>query len=181
MRCIKLLLTFAMLFSIGQTLATSEQVAAGLGQHLAAVSAADYVKFQKAGYAASLFYIVALACAKLAALAQLFTLTPLAGHRKPIIVVMGLVIVWAVCALITIAFQCDLPHVWAYETGKCVKQVSRDTPLILKLQWKYRLGRADDVIYFVRFSNFTTSLNQGALIKFPDPPLGRNRRHGHLH
>jgi hypothetical protein len=119
-----LLLTFAMLFSIGQTIATSDQVAAGLGKHLAAISAADYVKFQKTGYAASLLYIAALACAKVSTLVLLLALTPLAGHRKPILAVGGFVAVWAFCALVASAFQCNLPHAWAYETGKCFNQVS---------------------------------------------------------
>jgi len=122
-----LLLTLAMLFSIGQTVATSEQVAAGLGRHLATVSAADYVKFQKTGYAANLFYIAALACAKVSTLALLLALTPLAGHRTPIIAVGGFVGIWAVAALIASAFQCNLPEAWAYETGKCFDQVS-DSP-----------------------------------------------------
>jgi hypothetical protein len=113
-----------MLFSIGQTVATSDQVAAGLGRHLATVSAADYIKFQKAGYAASLLYVASLACAKVSTLTLLLALTPLAGHRKPIMAVGGFVVIWAVCALISSAFQCNLPHAWAYETGKCFSQVS---------------------------------------------------------
>jgi hypothetical protein len=121
-----------MLFSVGQTVATSEQVAAGLGNHLATVSAADYVKFQKAGYASSLLYIAALACAKVSALVLLFTLTPLASHRRPIIAVAGMVVAWGICALMAATFQCSLPQVWAYETGSCFNQVSRDTPFIFE-------------------------------------------------
>lgn len=112
-----------MLFSIGQTVATSDQVAAGLGKNLAAVSAADYIKFQKAGYAASLLYVASLACAKVSTLTLLLALTPLSGHRKPIIAVGGLVVLWGLAALISTAFQCNLPHAWAYQTGKCFNQV----------------------------------------------------------
>jgi hypothetical protein len=122
-----------MLFSIGQTVATSNQVAAGLGRHLVAVSAADYIKFQKAGYAANLLYIAALACAKVSTLALLLALTPLAGHRKPILAVGSFVVIWAVGALTASAFQCNLPHVWAYETGKCFDQVSNSLDLSLSL------------------------------------------------
>jgi hypothetical protein len=123
-----LLLTSAMLFSIGQTVATSDQVAAGLGRHLAAISAADYVRFQKAGYAASLLYIASLACAKVSTLTLLLNLTPLAGHRLPILAVGGFVGIWASSALISSAFQCSLPDAWAYETGKCFNQVSGRFP-----------------------------------------------------
>jgi hypothetical protein len=122
-----LLLTLAMLFSIGQTVATSDQVAAGLGRHLASLSATDYVKFQKAGYAASILYIAALACAKVSTLILLLGLTRLTGHRRPILAVAGFVVVWAVCAIIASAFQCNLPHIWAYETGKCFNQVGQNT------------------------------------------------------
>jgi hypothetical protein len=120
-----LLLTLATLFSIGQTVATSDQVAAGLGRHLASLSAVDYVKFQKAGYAASVLYVAALACAKVSTLVLLLGLTRLVGHRRPILAVMGFVVVWAVCAIIASAFQCNLPHIWAYETGKCFNQVGQ--------------------------------------------------------
>ena len=118
-------LTLAMLFSIGQTVATSDQVAAGLGRNLASLSAADYVKFQKAGYAASILYIAASACAKGSTLILLLGITRLANHRKPIFAVAGFVVIWAVCAIIASAFQCNLPHAWAYETGKCFNQVSQ--------------------------------------------------------
>jgi hypothetical protein len=128
-----LLLTFAMLFSIGQTVATSDQVAAGLGRHLASLSAADYVKFQKAGYAASILYIAALACAKGSTLILLLGITRLADHRKPIFAMAGFVVIWAVCAIIASAFQCNLPHAWAYETGKCFNQVGQYTVQIRSL------------------------------------------------
>ena len=118
-----LLLTFAMLFSIGQTVAASAQVAAGLGRPLAHVSAADYIKFQKAGYAASSLYIAALACAKMSTLSLLHGLTRFVGHRRPILAVGCFVVVWAVCALLSSAFQCNLPRPWAFETGKCFHQV----------------------------------------------------------
>jgi hypothetical protein len=150
MPCPQLPLALAMFFSIGQTTATSEQVAAGLGKHLAALSAADYVKFQKAGYAASLLYIAALACAKLSALALLLALSPLASHRKPIIVVAGAVLIWGFCALIATTFQCNVPRAWAYETGKCFNQVSRDALFILEFQRQCspcREGGCDDLLH----------------------------------
>ena len=120
-----LLLTLAMLFSIGQTAAISDQVAAGLGRHLASLSVADYIKFQKAGYTAGILYIATLACAKMSTLILLLGLTRLAGHRKPILAVAGFVVVWAACAIIASACQCNLPHAWAYETGKCFNQVGQ--------------------------------------------------------
>ena len=136
-----LFLTLAMLFSIGQTVATSNQVASGLGRHLSSLSAADYIKFQKAGYAASILYIAALACAKVSTLTLLHGLTRVAGHRRPIHAVAGFVVVWALSAIIASAFQCNLPRVWAYETEKCFNQVRqyaaalglRITPLTDKL------------------------------------------------
>ncbi len=127
-----LLISLAMVFSIAQTIATSEQVSAGLGRHLKAVSASDYVKFQKAGYAASILYLLALACAKVSTIALLFALTRLENHRIPIQAVGLAVILWAVGAIIATAFQCDLPHAWAYETGKCFDQVCRFPGLSLQ-------------------------------------------------
>jgi hypothetical protein len=170
-----------MLFFVGQTSATSEQVAAGLGKHLAAVSVADYVKFQKVGYAASLLYIAALACAKVSTLTLLLALTPLAGHRKPIIMVAGLVVAWGVCALIASAFQCNLPHTWAYQTGKCFNQVSEDAHLILEFQCKCSPCRARAVICFVRFSNFYDFCVSEDTDQFSARLLGRSRRSRHLH
>jgi hypothetical protein len=120
-----LFLALAMLFSIGQTVATSDQVAAGLGRHLTSLSAADYVVFQKAGYAASILYVAALACAKVSALLLLIGLTRLTSHRRPILAVAWFVVIWAVSAIIASTFQCNLPHAWAYETGKCFNQVSQ--------------------------------------------------------
>jgi hypothetical protein len=161
MPCPQILLAFATFFSIGQTTATSEQVAAGLGKHLAALSAADYVKFQKAGYAASLFYIAALTCAKLSALALLLALSPFASHRRPIIVVAAAVLAWGFSALIATTSQCDLPQVWAYETGKCINQVSRDAFFILEFFSANALhaGRADAMICFIHFPILVSSVS----------------------
>ena len=130
-----LLISLAMLFSIGQTIATSMQVNYGLGRHLTAVSASEYIKFQKAGYAANLLYIVALATAKISTIALLFALTRLDNHRKPIQAVGLVVIIWALGAFLASAFQCNLPNAWAYETGKCFDQVCNSTSS-LNLVWK---------------------------------------------
>jgi len=117
------LITGAMLSSVGQTVATNAQVAAGLGSPLATLSPARFVKFQKTGYIADILYLGALFFAKASTLMLLFSLTRLPSHRRPIVATSVFILLWAVAAIVASAFRCGLPRPWAYETGACFDQV----------------------------------------------------------
>ncbi|KAK5457210.1 hypothetical protein LTS15_004991 [Exophiala xenobiotica] len=119
------IITTAMLFSIGFTIAINNQVDNGLGSVLSSISQEEYEGFQKAGYAWNILYIWSLALGKLSTLSLLIALAPNKSyHRMPMRAVGGIIIVWAFASVFASAFQCDLPHPYLITTAKCFSQTS---------------------------------------------------------
>jgi hypothetical protein len=137
---------------IGQAIAVTKQVEAGLGKREATLDASEIERFQKvrsaclyslragifqqvflfffmltvaqAAYASEILYIVMLFFNKIATLFFVATLarTPL-NYR----VVLGVIVftcLWATTAIFGIAFQCELPQAWAILSKKCFDQVN---------------------------------------------------------
>lgn len=109
-------------FSIGFTLAINQQVNGGLGSPLQTVSNEDYEKFQKAGYAWNILYLVSLFFGKVSTLTLLLALSPNKSYRIPMLVVAGTIALWAFTAILVSAFQCSLPHPYLITTNKCISQ-----------------------------------------------------------
>ncbi|KAK7895024.1 hypothetical protein LTR67_005763 [Exophiala xenobiotica] len=117
------IITTAMLFSIGFTIAINNQVDNGLGSVLSSISQEEYEGFQKAGYAWNILYIWSLALGKLSTLSLLIALAPnKTYHRMPMRAVGGIIIVWAFASVFASAFQCDLPRPYLITRAKCFSQ-----------------------------------------------------------
>ncbi|KAL6240716.1 hypothetical protein RBB50_012426 [Rhinocladiella similis] len=117
------IITTAMLFAIGFTIAINNQVSHGLGSPLSMISSQDYERFQKAGYAWSILYIITIALGKLSTLSLLIALAPNKSyHRIPMRVLVVFIGLWAIAALFASAFQCALPHPYLITTGRCFRQ-----------------------------------------------------------
>lgn len=110
-------------FSIGFTIALNQQVSGGLGSRLSTLSDEQYEKFNKAGYAWNVLYIMAMALGKVSTLTLLLALSPNKTYRIPMLVLGGLIALWTVASVISSAFQCSMPHPYLITTGKCFGQV----------------------------------------------------------
>ncbi|MCJ1318975.1 hypothetical protein MMC15_004307 [Xylographa vitiligo] len=113
----------AMLAAVGHSVAVYQEVNAGLGQHVTSLTQAQIDGVEQGIYASQMLYILSLAFAKLALL-QIYT--TFARHYLRTSVVKGLmcfVALWAVVALLPIAFQCHLPTPWAiFSYDQCINQ-----------------------------------------------------------
>jgi len=116
-------MTAAMLAAIGHSVAVYQEVGSGLGQHTSSLTQAQIDGVEQAIYASQMLYILSLAFAKLA---LLHIYTTFARHYLRSLVVKGLmcfVALWAVVALLPIAFQCQMPTPWAiFSKGQCINQ-----------------------------------------------------------
>ncbi|KAK6382076.1 hypothetical protein LTS17_003961 [Exophiala oligosperma] len=118
------IITTAMLFAIGFTIAINNQVSHGLGSLRSTISSQDFEGFQKAGYAWNMLYIITIALGKLSTLSLLIALAPNKSyHRIPMRVLVGFIGLWAVASLLASAFQCSLPHPYLITTETCFSQV----------------------------------------------------------
>ncbi|OCT53690.1 hypothetical protein CLCR_10262 [Cladophialophora carrionii] len=117
------ILSAAMIFSIAFTLTLNQQVSGGLGSKLSTLSDDQYDRFQRAGYAWNILYIVALCLGKSSTLSLLLALSPNKSYRIPMLAVGGLIVAWAVASVIASAFQCALPHPYQITTNTCFSQV----------------------------------------------------------
>lgn len=77
----------------------------------------------QAQYAASFLSITSICFAKLSLVAFLRNLTPLPFDRKFGLVIGLLAVVWAVTAIVTLAFQCHMPKPWDYVNQSCFNRV----------------------------------------------------------
>ncbi|KIW24311.1 uncharacterized protein PV07_10038 [Cladophialophora immunda] len=116
------ILIAAMVFSIGFTIAINQQVSGGLGSEISTLTADQYEKFQKAGYAWNILYITSLSFGKVSTLSLLLALSPNKSYRIPMLATGGLTAVWAIASIIASAFQCSLPHPYLITTSKCFSQ-----------------------------------------------------------
>lgn len=110
--------------AIGQTIAVSMQVAHGLGRHTSTLSSSQIADYDQAEYASQILYISATSLAKLAVLQFLTTLARKNLGRLATKAVMAAALVWSLVAILSIAFQCSLPHPWAITSVQCFDQVS---------------------------------------------------------
>ncbi|ORX96238.1 hypothetical protein BCR34DRAFT_607712 [Clohesyomyces aquaticus] len=102
----------SIVFAVGQSITVSQQVGAGLGDHISGLTYAQIARYQKAGLAADILYIVTLGLAKVAAFHFALSLQP---HSKNKIVIYGFMVfvaVWSMVAVFGIAFQCKVPRLW---------------------------------------------------------------------
>lgn len=130
--------------------AISVQAANGLGKKEMSLSKSELTRFEKVGrslwsissherlgyrgidrrqaaYATDFLYITTLIFSKSTLVLLLRCLTPVRSHQLVAYVLAGALGSWALSGLLTVAFQCSPPRIWAVVTGICMNQV-RNTP-----------------------------------------------------
>lgn len=119
------LIIVAMCFGICHSVFLSMMVKNGLGRYQDTLNSKELEYYQKYAYASQLVYIPTLCFAKLSTLFYLRALTPDSNYAILNRVTEICVILWALCAEVSVAFQCDLPNPWAVlYTDECFNIVS---------------------------------------------------------
>ncbi|CAD6446528.1 1e6bd8fd-17e8-4b98-b7a7-6bab7964e67e [Sclerotinia trifoliorum] len=114
------LIIVAMCFGICHSVFLSMMVNNGLGRYQDTLNSKELEYYQKYAYASQLVYIPTLCFAKLSTLFYLRALTPDSNYAILNRVTEVCVILWALCAEVSVAFQCDLPNPWAVlSTDEC--------------------------------------------------------------
>lgn len=112
----------AFIFATGQSIAVSQQVSAGLGDHIATLDSQHLQSYEKAGFSSEIMYICTLAAAKIAACLFALNLQPHSRSKLVIRGLMGIVLVWTIISTFGIAFQCEIPRTWTLTTNQCFNQ-----------------------------------------------------------
>jgi len=112
------LIAIAMLFSIGQSIATTSQIQYGPG----GPKGFSATRFQKSAYAAELLYIPTMAFAKISTAWLLYQITPDLNHQRMVTVLMILTSLWAITTELATAFQCSSPKFSLIFSSGCMNQ-----------------------------------------------------------
>ena len=110
-----------------------------------------WIDFSKAQYSAEFLCITSICFAKLSFVVFLRNLTPLAFDRKFGSIIGLVVIMWALTAILTIAFQCSLPQPWDYVNQSCFNRVS-----VLPSLW---LERSLNFMWQTAWANYVAVMN----------------------
>ncbi|KAJ6790134.1 hypothetical protein PWT90_05309 [Aphanocladium album] len=105
--------------AVAQSIVVILQGANGFGQHNYALQPEQISYALKCMYAANVLYIVTLGVTKISACMTVMNVAPL-DRRRGIFSVMALIVLWAVSAVVTVLFQCQVSAPWNFMTGKCV-------------------------------------------------------------
>ena len=79
----------------------------------------------QAAYAGDLLYILSLTFSKISLLILLQLITPVKVQVHFILASEAAFLVWGLSALVAVAFQCQVPRVWATMSNQCFHTVSR--------------------------------------------------------
>jgi len=112
------LIAIAMIFSIGQSIATTSQIEHGPG----GPKGFSATRFQKSEYAAELLYIPTMAFAKLSTAWLLYQITPDVNHRRMVTILLVVAAIWAFTTELAAAFQCASPQFSLILSRNCDNQ-----------------------------------------------------------
>ncbi|CAG7931922.1 unnamed protein product [Penicillium olsonii] len=105
---------------VSSVVTLSLAVAAGYGTHKKDVSDANFDQVMKNLWTASLLYIASLCFSKLSLVIFTLRLSPAAKDHRLGKIVAGLVVTWAIVAILGTAFECEVPRSWDFWNGKCI-------------------------------------------------------------
>jgi hypothetical protein len=117
---------------ICQGVALSIATEHGYGFHVDKLTDAQLIAIMKSQYAQQLLAIASLATSKTSFIMFVNGITAAPIDHK---VAWGLLMgtgTWAFVSIITVAFECQLPHTWDYMNGKCYNIVSLEPLLHLE-------------------------------------------------
>ncbi|KAI1453746.1 hypothetical protein F4805DRAFT_358347 [Annulohypoxylon moriforme] len=118
------LILVSQVFGIAQTIATSMEVANGLGYHLDTLTSDHVNAFQKSFYASNILSIASQAMSKLSLVFYIRVLSPIAIHRVLCWVLMGAILLWMLTSVIVLLFQCNTPSFWDFITNTCLNRLA---------------------------------------------------------
>ncbi|KAJ5514832.1 hypothetical protein N7463_004384 [Penicillium fimorum] len=110
----------AVALGIAQVILLQKAVDNGLGKHQDRLSKDDIQAWNKFAFAAHILLILVLSLSKISTTMLMWKLTPNKKIRRGCIVTAGVVVAWALFAVLSIAFQCKLPQLWLYSPERCV-------------------------------------------------------------
>ncbi|CAG7947333.1 unnamed protein product [Penicillium nalgiovense] len=109
----------ALILAIAQVVVLQKAVDHGLGKHQDQLSEGDSQAWSKFAFAAHILLIVVLSLSKMSTILLVWKLTPSKSLRRTCAVTAGIVVGWSIFAMLSIAFQCELPDLWLYSPERC--------------------------------------------------------------
>ncbi|KAJ5481874.1 hypothetical protein N7475_000686 [Penicillium sp. IBT 31633x] len=109
----------ALVLAIIQVVLLQKAVDHGLGKHHNRLSEGDIQAWSKFAFPAHMLLIVVMALSKISTILLIWKLTPSKSLRRSCVVTAGIVVGWSIFAVLSIAFQCDLPDPWLYSPERC--------------------------------------------------------------
>lgn len=114
----------ALILAIIQVVALQKAVDHGLGKHRNRLSEGDIQAWSKFALAAHILLIFVLALSKMSTILLVWKLTPSKTLHRTCAATAGMVVGWSVFAVLSIAFQCEMPDPWLYSPERCAGEVS---------------------------------------------------------
>ena len=114
----------ALVLAVVQVVILQKAVGHGLGKHQNRLSEGDIQAWSKFAFAGHILLIVVLALSKMSTILLVWKLTPSKSLRRSCVVTAGIVVGWSIFAVLSIAFQCELPNPWLYSPERCAGKVS---------------------------------------------------------
>jgi hypothetical protein len=115
----------ALTIAIVQVVVLQKAVDHGLGKHQDRLSEGDIQAWSKFAFAAHILLIIVLSLSKMSTILLVWKLTPSKSLRHSCAVTAGIVVGWSIFAMLSIAFQCELPDLWIYSPERCAGEVSK--------------------------------------------------------
>lgn len=118
----------ALVLAIVQVTVLQKAVDHGLGKHQNRLSEGNVQAWNKFAFAAHILFICVLALSKMSTILLVWKLTPSQSLRRSCVVTAGIVVGWSIFAVLSIAFQCEMPDPWLYSPKRCAGEVSMHQP-----------------------------------------------------
>ncbi|KAJ5990781.1 hypothetical protein N7522_010988 [Penicillium canescens] len=109
----------ALILAIVQVVVLQKAVDHGLGKHQDRLSEGDIQAWSKFAFAAHILLIIVLSLSKMSTILLVWKLSPSKSLRRSCAVTAGIVVGWSILAILSIAFQCELPDLWLYSPERC--------------------------------------------------------------
>ncbi|CAI7631847.1 unnamed protein product [Penicillium manginii] len=112
----------ALILAFIQVIILQKAVYHGLGKHQDWLSEGEIQSWSKFAFAGHILRILVLTLSKLSTTLLVWRLTPNKSLRRNCAIISGVVVAWSVFAVLSIAFQCELPYPWLYSPDRCAGQ-----------------------------------------------------------
>jgi hypothetical protein len=95
----------------------------GLGSPTQTLSSDQLIRFQQYSYSADILYVLNLGLTDISVLLLIYSLTPVTIKKTATLLAIGFTTLWTISSLITLLFQCHLPHPWQFIDNQCIDTV----------------------------------------------------------